>query len=479
MAGIYIHIPFCSQYCTYCNFYSVKQLGLRDKFVDALCNEVFARRDFFNAATGGRNFARGELSGGDRGSSVTTLYIGGGTPSVLSLEQLAAVVGAVKESFGLVLPESGVYDAPQSVSHDVLGDASHSASRDKLSDKSLHAAGIAYTNKIEEFTIEVNPNDVTPEYAAGLVALGVNRVSMGVQSFKDEHLAWMNRRHNAAEGKRAVGILREAGISNISIDLIFGYAMLSEEDWEYNIREAISLKPQHISAYQMSIEPGSALGAMYKRGEYAGLSDEECEAQYRRLQSLLAEAGYDQYEISNFALHSEDDRYRSKHNSSYWEGVPYLGLGPAAHSYTGILASEECVSAACEYGGVRGSGPSDTTVQARRIWNNPSVKGYCDYYNGSANGSRSIEQGGEVKCKNVNGYEELTATEIFNETIMLGLRKCAGFSLELLDAALLGHIESDIARLARRGLLVREGNNIRIPSDKLFVSDSIIRELFL
>lgn len=478
MAGIYIHIPFCSQYCTYCNFYSVKQLGLRDKFVGALCNEVFARRDFFNAATGGRNFARGELSG-DKGSSVTTLYIGGGTPSVLSLEQLAAVVGAVKESFGLVLPESGVYDAPQSVSHDGLGDASHSASRDKLSDKSLHAAGIAYTNKIEEFTIEVNPNDVTPEYAAGLVALGVNRVSMGVQSFKDEHLAWMNRRHNAAEGKRAVGILREAGISNISIDLIFGYAMLSEEDWEHNIREAISLKPQHISAYQMSIEPGSALGAMYKRGEYAGLSDEECEAQYRRLQSLLAEAGYDQYEISNFALHSEDGRYRSKHNSSYWEGVPYLGLGPAAHSYTGILASEECVSAACEYGGGCGSGPSDTTVQARRIWNNPSVKGYCDYYNGSTNGRRSIEQGGEVKCKNVSGDEELTATDIFNETIMLGLRKCAGFSLELLDAALLGHIESDIARLARRGLLVREGNNIRIPSDKLFVSDSIIRELFL
>ena len=447
MAGIYIHIPFCSQYCTYCNFYSVKQLGLRDKFVDALCAEAFARRDFFNAANGGRSFAGRELSE-DRGSSVTTLYIGGGTPSVLSLEQLATVVGAVKENFGLVLPESGVYDAVRA-------------------------------NKIEEFTIEVNPNDVTLEYAAGLVSLGVNRVSMGVQSFKDEHLAWMNRRHNAAEGKRAVGILREAGISNISIDLIFGYAMLSDEDWEYNIREAISLKPQHISAYQMSIEPGSALGAMYKKGEYSGLSDEECEAQYRRLQSMLAEAGYDQYEISNFALHSEDGRYRSKHNSSYWEGVPYLGLGPAAHSYTGILASGECAPAADDSGVLGSSAPLAGTVQARRIWNNPSVKGYCDHYNGSANGRRSGEQGGELKCKRVNGYEELTATDIFNETIMLGLRKCAGFSLELLDAALLVQIKPDIARLARRGLLVREGNNIRIPSDKLFVSDSIIRELFL
>lgn len=416
MAGIYIHIPFCSQYCTYCNFYSVKQLGLRDKFVGALCAEAFARRNFFNAAVAGECFAGSKLSA-DKRSFVTTLYIGGGTPSVLSLEQLATVVGAVKENFGLVLPLDGLCDA------------------------SLHPDG---ASRIEEFTIEVNPNDVTPEYAAGLVALGVNRVSMGVQSFRDEHLAWMNRRHNAAEGKRAVGILREAGISNISIDLIFGYAMLSDKDWEYNIAEAISQKPQHISAYQMSIEPGSALGAMYKRGEYAGLLDEECEAQYRRLQRLLAEAGYDQYEISNFALHSEDGRCRSKHNSSYWEGVPYLGLGPAAHSYTGILAG---------------------TGQARRVWNSPSVKGYCEYYNGGVNG--------------VQGYEELTATDIFNETIMLGLRKCAGFSLEMLDAPLLVQIEPDIARLTKRGLLVREGNNIRIPSDKLFISDSIIRELFL
>ena len=461
VAGIYIHIPFCSQYCTYCNFYSVKQLVLRDKFVDALCNETFARRDFFNAAMAGKSFAGSELSA-DKGSSVTTLYIGGGTPSVLSLEQLATVVGAIKENFGLVLPSDAVYDAP------------------------LRPAGAA-ANRIEEFTIEVNPNDVTPEYAAGVVALGVNRVSMGVQSFKDEHLAWMNRRHNAAEGKRAVGILREAGISNISIDLIFGYAMLSDKDWEYNIAEAISLKPEHISAYQMSIEPGSALGAMYKRGEYAGLSDEECEAQYRRLQSLLAEGGYDQYEISNFALHSEDGRYRSKHNSSYWEGVPYLGLGPAAHSYTGILTSEKCVQKADDPEVLGSSESLAGTGRARRIWNNPSVKGYCEYYNGGASGrwsgvqegERQGEQGKELKCKGVNGYEELTATDIFNETIMLGLRKCAGFSLDLLDAALLVQIEPDIARLARRGLLVRECNNIRIPSDKLFISDSIIRELFL
>ncbi len=395
MAGIYIHIPFCSQYCTYCNFYSVKQLGLRERFVDALCAEALAKKGFV--------------------SSVTTLYIGGGTPSVLSIGQLGRIVAAVRSAFDLSL--------------------------------------------LEEFTIEVNPNDVTTEFAAGLVALGVNRISMGVQSFKEEHLVWMNRRHTASEGKRAVAILREAGINNISIDLISGFEMLSDEDWEYNIKTAISLRPQHISAYQMSIEPGSALGAMAKRGEYKGLTDEKCEAQYRMLQHLLAEGGYDQYEISNFALHSDDGRYKSKHNSSYWEGVPYLGLGPAAHSYTGIFA------------------PLNSTdhlkrAVTRRIWNNPSVKKYCEYYNGG-NGNLSGRR------EDVEGYEELTAVDIFNETIMLGLRKCAGFSLELLDTSLLSEVEADIARLAKRGLLVREGSNIRIPAEKLFVSDSIIRELFL
>ncbi|MBR5856155.1 MAG: radical SAM family heme chaperone HemW [Bacteroidales bacterium] len=423
MAGIYIHIPFCSQYCTYCNFYSVKQLGLRERFVAALRQEAFAKRDFFK----------------ETGSSVTTLYIGGGTPSVLSLKQLKAVVDAVVENFGLELPTK----------------------------TALPAANI-----IEEFTIEVNPNDVTPEFAAGLVALGVNRVSMGVQSFKDEHLRWMNRRHSAEEGERAVEILRAAGINNISIDLISGFEMLSDRDWEYNIRKAISLKPQHISAYQMSIEPGSALGAMAKRGEYSGLSDERCEAQYLTLQQLLAEGGYDQYEISNFALRSTEGgngsgggSYRSKHNSSYWEGVTYLGLGPAAHSYTGEIAS------------VTNMVGEDAHI-AKREWNNPSVKRYCEFYCNAESGA-----GKATASENgVGGYEMLTATDIFNETIMLGLRKVCGFSLDSLaisNVALLQQITPDINRLVKRGLLIKEGNNIRIPAHKLFISDSIIRELFL
>lgn len=460
MAGIYIHIPFCSQYCTYCNFYSVKQLGLRERFVEAFVKEAWHKKDFFK----------------ERGSSVTTLYIGGGTPSVLLPAQLEAIVHGVTKAFGLVLPNG---NQPQ---------------------KSVGE------NYIEEFTIEVNPNDITPDYAAFLVKIGVNRVSMGMQSFVDSHLKWMNRRHSSQEGIQAYRILREAGIKNISLDLIFGYSSLSDKEWEYNIDTMVSLAPEHISAYQMSIEPGSALGAMARKGLYKPLSDEECEKQYLLLQKKLSEAGYVQYEISNFAkpyktskdsagrLESlQEQCWRSAHNSSYWDGTPYLGLGPAAHSFTG----------------------KDAPGGARRLWNNPSVKKYCSYYCGDNHPEDSavaVNFAAEF-AEGIAGYEELTVEDIFNETIMLGLRRTCGFpldSLASLDASLLHQIVPDINRLVMSGQLIMEdsgasqflgaylplgesgapartevsaeaisGKKIRIPASKLFISDSIIRELFV
>ncbi len=397
MAGIYLHIPFCAQFCKYCDFYSVKLLGLREAFVEALLKEMTVRKEFFKST----------------GSSVTTVYMGGGTPSVLSVGQLGRIVKGLRESFGL--------------------------------------------DSVEEFTIEVNPNDVTPEYAAALVGLGINRVSMGVQSFVDSHLVWMNRRHSALEGERAVGILRDAGIANISIDLIFGFEMLGDDEWEYNIKKAISLRPQHISAYQMSIEPGSALGALARRGKYHAPSEERCEAQYRTLQHLLSDAGYNQYEISNFALSEDGNRYyRSLHNSSYWERVPYLGLGPSAHSYTGEL-------------------PGKDGIVARREWNTPSIKKYCRLY--SKDSQNDVESNN--LADEIRGYEELTARDIFNETIMLGLRKCSGFAIDQLDPLLYDEIAKDMAHLVSVGQLRKDGNRIWIPSDKLFISDAIIRELFL
>ena len=490
MAGIYIHIPFCSQFCTYCNFYSVKQLGLRERFVQAMVNEIEARKDFFK----------------NIGSSVTTVYIGGGTPSVLLPGQLGRIVEALRRTFDL----SG----------------------------------------LQEFTIEVNPNDITPEYAAFLTSLGVNRVSMGMQSFEDSHLKWMNRRHTSSEGIQAYRTLREAGINNISLDLIFGYAPLSGQQWENNIDTMISLNPEHISAYQMSIEPGSRLSAMSRNGTYTPPSDEECLKQYTLLQTKLTAAGYHQYEISNFArqkpaqqepvqrepaqqnsaqqsqratehcswpavLNTADasaslhvsqhhvsqhyvSQYNvsqhcvSQHNSSYWDGTPYLGLGPAAHSYSGAFSVAQSPGGACSV--AQSSGGEACVAQslgrARRMWNTPSVKKYCSYYCGEG-------------AVDVVGYEDLTLEDIFNETIMLGLRRTRGFSLDSLasldaqtlsGASLLREIMPDINRLVMSGQLIMEdassvggaargvaatGKNIRIPADKLFISDSIIRELFV
>ena len=214
MAGIYIHIPFCNQFCIYCNFYSVKGKALRNRYVAALHNEITRKRDFFK----------------DIGVHPQTLYVGGGTPSLLSASRLGDLLRHVKETFCFTPVEA---------------------------------------------TVEVNPDDITPQYARDLYAAGFNRASMGVQSFHDAHLQWMNRRHNGEEAVQAYRHLREAGFANISLDLIFGYGGLSMQQWEENVGKMIMLSPEHISAYQMSIEPGSALCKHLERGEYDHVPDSQ------------------------------------------------------------------------------------------------------------------------------------------------------------------------------------------------------------
>lgn len=316
---------------------------------------------------------------------------------------------------------------------------------------------------IKEFTIEVNPNDITPEYAAALAELGVNRVSMGIQSVIDSHLQWMNRRHTAAEGESAYNILHNAGIKNISLDLIFGYQLLTNKEWEYNLDKITSLQPQHISAYQLSVEPGSSLATLARAGKYRQPTQEECWSQYALLQKKLAAANYLQYEVSNFALCSspgqEHTCFRSMHNSSYWNKTPYLGLGPAAHSFSGVTLQ-------------------NGTVTAQRSWNHPSVKKYCDYYlSDSLTKETCINETGVPE--KVGGGELLTPTDIFNETIMLGLRQTKGFSLAELDKKMLQQIEPEITKWVSQGYLEKEEGYIKIPPDKLFVSDGIIRDLFI
>ena len=347
---IYLHVPFCRSFCTYCGFYSeLSEKGCGQGFEaygDAVCQEAASRRDEIAATL-----------------SVNTLYIGGGTPSVLPPSVLSRIVEA--------LPY-GPY---------------------------------------EEFTLEANPDDVTASALSLWKSLGVNRLSMGVQSFDDSLLRWMNRRHDAAGALRAFSLAREAGFGNISIDLIFGVDGFPS--WEESVRRAVSLRPEHISAYQLSVEDGSALSDMVAAGRYAEAQEELCRAQYDMLCRLLGEAGYVHYEVSNFALPG----YEAVHNSAYWKRVPYVGLGPAAHSFDG----------------------------KRRRWNTASL-------------TYTSED------------EVLTQEDIRVETIMLGLRTARG-----VDYGLVAGEACD--RLLAEGALVRCGGTVRIPEDRFFVSDDIIRQL--
>ncbi len=275
-----------------------------------------------------------------------------------------------------------------------------------------------------EFTVEVNPEDIIEkgeEYIVELQELGVNRISMGVQSFDDKVLGWMNRRHDAEHAERAYWMLRSAGFRNVSIDLIYGVGGMSDDIWEATVHKAIGLSPSHISAYQLSVEDGSSLAMLADSGRYTEAAEEDCRRQYEVLCRLLDEAGYHHYEVSSFAYPG----FEAMHNSAYWRRVPYAGLGAGAHS---ALAG------------------ADGKVNVRR-WNSEAETGY------------------------VSGQEVLTEDNMRMETIMLGLRTDRGVDPSCLPAGSATML-MDEGALA----LTREGN-IRIPEERFFVSDEIIREL--
>ena len=296
---IYIHIPFCNSFCTYCDFYSevasTCRKGSVEDFVEALEAEIVesAQNPFSRTAGLGQP---------------QTLYIGGGTPSVLPLSAFRRILTALRAN----------------------GFVPSSSSRSE-------AAASPATAAWDEFTVEVNPEDIVEKgeaFVEGLLVLGVTRISMGVQSFDDRILKWMNRRHNAERAVKAYAILENAGMENISIDLIYGMPQLTMKGWQETLDRALNIssrgrKPAHISSYQLSIEPGSALARLMASGRFSEAGEELCSAQYRQLCETLSAAGYHHYEISNFALPG----WEAVHNSAYWDKVPYIGLGPGAHSY--------------------------------------------------------------------------------------------------------------------------------------------------
>jgi len=394
---IYIHIPFCRSFCTYCDFYSevaAKCRNARDReaeqmlwknFSEAVCEEIRERRT--------------EMT-----DEVNTLYIGGGTPSVL----------------------------PPSVFGTLL--------------KALQEAG--HGGPFDEFTVEVNPEDIVEKghgYVEELLELGVNRVSMGVQSFDDGILRWMNRRHDSATARRAYSILEEAGVSDISIDLIFGMPQLSDALWDETLEKALTISPngnlpKHISAYQLSVEPGSALAGMAGKGLWTEASQEDCARQYSVLCATLAEAGYHHYEISNFALPGHE----ALHNSAYWDHRPYLGLGPAAHSYMDCPLD----------GKTHGEGRSSV-----RQWNSPDLESY-------------IEAARSGNFAKVRECEVLDGDQLALEHIMLALRTSEGISA----AYLREHADQKaLSRAFEDGRLITlPSGNVRIPESFFFISDSVI-----
>ena len=388
-----------------------------------MCAEVTARRE--------------EIA---RTLEVNTLYIGGGTPSVLPLDVLSRIVRTIESLFtpseavvhpsGRGMPAEPVAARGHMNGWLAVGETGRSAKRGGF-------GGIAPSGKDmpqwSEFTVEVNPEDIVrrgEEYVKGLLALGVNRISMGVQSFDDRILRWMNRRHDSAAAVEAFRILRHCGVGNISIDLIFGLPQLSEAVWTDTLEKALGLGPEHISAYQLSIEEGSALEKLIAKGGFAEATEDQCREQYDQLCARLSEAGYHHYEVSNFSRPG----YEAVHNSAYWRRVPYVGLGPGAHSLS---------------------------AGSVRSWNSEDIHAY------------SREE------------ENLTPEDIRVERIMLPLRTDAG-----LPEAELRSLAGDAAvdRLLSEGALwfdsahqpapvPERSRRIRIPEDHFFVSDDIISDL--
>ena len=394
MAGIYIHIPFCASRCIYCAFYSTTSLDLRQRYVDAVCKELEERGYF-----GGNNHQQ-EYSPSTFHFPLSTIYFGGGTPSQLTIDQLHQIFNAINNN-------------------KVYSPTSH----------------LSPHTSIPEITIEVNPDDVSEEFAAVLQQLPVNRVSMGAQTFDDQRLKFLHRRHTSAQVATAVKRLRGAGIGNISVDLMYGFPGETLTDWERDIEAALSLHVEHLSAYCLSIEEGTPLYRMMQAHtvDCPQCVDEETERQmYYTLIDRLESAGFEHYEISNFARPG----FRSRHNSSYWTGIPYLGLGAAAHSFDGHT----------------------------RSWNVADIHQYIE----------GIEQG-----QRIFDSETIEGDTRYNDLLTTALRTREGLDLRLLSEHHRDYCLRSAHRFIDDGLLTNTDEHLALTRRGLFVSDMVISGLML
>lgn len=373
MAGLYVHIPFCKNKCHYCDFYSVASKALLTDVVAAIQKEVELRRGFF------------ESEGGVK--ALKTVYFGGGTPSILPLRALESIITRIGDTWDL--------------------------------------------SCVDEFTLEANPEDITAEYADELSRLGVNRLSIGVQSFSDDILHYINRNHSAETAVSAVRNAQRAGIKNITIDLMYGIPGMTTDDLRRSLDMTLSLDVRHISAYHLGIEDGTVFGNRLRRGLIKTVDQQVSSTHYTMVCDRLREAGYEHYEISNFALPG----YRAEHNSAYWSGEPYLGLGPSAHSFNGI----------------------------ERSFNHANNRKYLD----------------GMDNNNFFESEVLTDKDRMNEYIMTRLRTYDGISLADLESMSTGLNCDIIKKHLNTKNLVESGGYLRIPENRWLISDIIISDLFI
>jgi len=371
--GLYIHIPFCRKACHYCNFHFSTSLGNREQLTDALLQEVL-------------------LTPHRSGYRIRTVYFGGGTPSILTRLETKRLTAGIRSNF--------------------------------------------YVDEQAEWTLEINPDDVDQQKAVFWKELGFNRLSVGIQSFRNQDLQWMNRSHTAQQAIDALKRVRDAGFHNLSIDLIYGLPGLTDEAWAQQVRTAIDLNVPHLSAYALTVEPKTALQHMVEKKKYPDVDPGQQANQFLLLTDLLESAGYEQYEISNFSLPG----FRSGHNSSYWSGRPYIGLGPGAHSFDGHA----------------------------RYWNVANNQRYIDAI-----------RSGVIPFEK----EELTPVQRINEYIMTRLRTAEGLDLGFLNNELgvekTKKLLKSVEKYLHNGSMIFMAESVQLTKTGKLFADGIAADLFI
>ena len=373
-AGIYLHIPFCKQACHYCDFHFATNLNLKENMLKAMCKELIDNKYALENET------------------ISTIYFGGGTPSLLSLTDIEQYLSTIKKNYHL--------------------------------------------EENAEITLEANPDDITLEKAQNWRAAGINRLSIGVQSFRQEDLIWMNRAHHAKQAIDSIQIAQKSGFSNITIDLIYGLPIGTSKDWENNLKMAFDSGVNHLSAYALTVEKGTPLQRLILKNKMKAPEDAKAAEQFEILLLQIEANNWEQYEISNFCR----DQYYSKHNTSYWLQKPYLGIGPSAHSFIG----------------------------QKRFWNIKHNVRYIDAIN---------------KNQNCKEEELLSSKDYYNEMVMTGLRTKWGFDAQkaqkLTGIYIYDQYDDVILGYIKNGYMIKRDHLLLLTSKGKFIADGIASSLFV